>query len=370
MDEADSHSIRNTKTDRIYHISKYPITTNHTIYKKIKAKDPDAQIHKNGQPVKEEVEIDEAGPEIKQDERNPLPPMSAGERIQQKLGTGAFAPRAPQPVNTEPLPGSPGPSQADKDALKGIIDKESEEDTSTAAERISERVVGRTTTNESLDTMLWLSGLKKKSDINEADAVMPRVDDSNAFMPKSTAPDMPRAVGLDDFMPKSTAPDVTVNKPRYSFTTDKGFTQLPDKGFQPAPKLGSAIQSEPTGKGPFDIKVTPDDKIGQKQVATPGIGDLVGKAVTTLAPKLALPLALVTPSDQLAGPEKDELNYSQDIAAKRLVTDPTPAIQQRAPLRSMPIDNMPLGTITDPNLIPTEKQESISLLKTLAGIGK
>jgi hypothetical protein len=320
--------------------------------------------------IGEEDDMDEAGPEIKQDERNPLPPMSAGERIQQKLGTGAFAPRAPQPVNTEPLPGSPGPSQADKDALKGIIDKESEEDTSTAAERISERVVGRTTTNESLDTMLWLSGLKKKSDINEADAVMPRVDDSNAFMPKSTAPDMPRAVGLDDFMPKSTAPDVTVNKPRYSFTTDKGFTQLPDKGFQPAPKLGSAIQSEPTGKGPFDIKVTPDDKIGQKQVATPGIGDLVGKAVTTLAPKLALPLALVTPSDQLAGPEKDELNYSQDIAAKRLVTDPTPAIQQRAPLRSMPIDNMPLGTITDPNLIPTEKQESISLLKTLAGIGK
>jgi hypothetical protein len=63
LDEADSYSIRNTKTDtnRIYHISKYPITTNHKIYKKIKAKDPQAQIHKNGQPVKKEVEeIDEA----------------------------------------------------------------------------------------------------------------------------------------------------------------------------------------------------------------------------------------------------------------------------------------------------------------------
>jgi hypothetical protein len=61
LDEADSHSIRNTKTDRIYHISKYPITTNHTIYKKIKAKDPDAQIHKNGQPVKEEVDSEFTG---------------------------------------------------------------------------------------------------------------------------------------------------------------------------------------------------------------------------------------------------------------------------------------------------------------------
>jgi hypothetical protein len=57
LDEADSYSIRNTETDtdRIYHISKYPITTNHSIYKKIKAKDPKAQIHKNGQPMKEEV---------------------------------------------------------------------------------------------------------------------------------------------------------------------------------------------------------------------------------------------------------------------------------------------------------------------------
>ena len=62
LDESDSYSIRNTEpdTDKIYHISKYPITTNHTIYKKIKAKDPKAQIHKNGQPVKEETELDEA----------------------------------------------------------------------------------------------------------------------------------------------------------------------------------------------------------------------------------------------------------------------------------------------------------------------
>jgi hypothetical protein len=62
MDEADSYSIKNTKTDNTYHISKYPITSNHSIYKKIKAKDPQAQIHKNGQPMKEEVvsEADDA----------------------------------------------------------------------------------------------------------------------------------------------------------------------------------------------------------------------------------------------------------------------------------------------------------------------
>jgi hypothetical protein len=57
-DLPDSYSIRNTETDtdKIYHISKYPITTNHSIYKKIKAKDPKAQIYKNGQPMKEELD--------------------------------------------------------------------------------------------------------------------------------------------------------------------------------------------------------------------------------------------------------------------------------------------------------------------------
>ena len=40
VDEADSYSIKNTETDNTYHISKYPITSDHSIYKKIKAKDP------------------------------------------------------------------------------------------------------------------------------------------------------------------------------------------------------------------------------------------------------------------------------------------------------------------------------------------
>jgi len=58
LDEADMYSIKNG--DRTYYVSKYPITSNHSTYKKIKAADPKAQIHKNGQPVKEEVEVNEA----------------------------------------------------------------------------------------------------------------------------------------------------------------------------------------------------------------------------------------------------------------------------------------------------------------------
>jgi hypothetical protein len=54
--EEDIYSIRNTKNNRTYHISKYPITNNTRVYQQIKAKDSDAQIHKNGKPVKEEVE--------------------------------------------------------------------------------------------------------------------------------------------------------------------------------------------------------------------------------------------------------------------------------------------------------------------------
>jgi len=54
LDESDIYSIKNS--DKTYYVSKYPITSNHSTYKKIKAEDPKAQIHKNGQPVKEEVE--------------------------------------------------------------------------------------------------------------------------------------------------------------------------------------------------------------------------------------------------------------------------------------------------------------------------
>jgi len=137
--------------------------------------------------------VGEDGPVIQQSGSNPLPPMSAMDRIHQKLGTGPFAPQTVQPTNTEPLPGSPGAGPEDRAALTRMIDNESEEmdeacgDTAmdrisarvaprdgetTPMERVSERVATRTSadtvnekavTNEALDTMLWLSGVKKKS---------------------------------------------------------------------------------------------------------------------------------------------------------------------------------------------------------------
>jgi hypothetical protein len=62
--EADTYSIKNTKTGQIYHTSKYPITKSTERYKKIKAAGGDhihATIHKNGKPMTEEVEqIEEA----------------------------------------------------------------------------------------------------------------------------------------------------------------------------------------------------------------------------------------------------------------------------------------------------------------------
>ncbi len=65
IDEAlpDIYSIKNTKTGQIYHNSKFPITQNTSVYKKIKAKGGEhihATIHKNGKPIEEEVEqVDE-----------------------------------------------------------------------------------------------------------------------------------------------------------------------------------------------------------------------------------------------------------------------------------------------------------------------
>ena len=119
------------------------------------------------------------------DEQHGLPPMSAGERIQQKLGTGAFAPQKAGPVNKEPLPGSPGPDQSDKDALTRMIDNESAEGSETAMDRVSARVAGRTT-NEALDTMMWLAGVKKKSEVSEAD---PRADVVDFMRQQGRLPD-------------------------------------------------------------------------------------------------------------------------------------------------------------------------------------
>ena len=252
--------------------------------------------------------VGEDGPVIQQTDSNPLPPMSAMDRIHQKLGTGSFAPQTVQPTNTEPLPGSPGPGPDDRAALTRMIDNESEEEPNepspdpgypppspstpddveeqvsgsamdrisarvaardgetTPMERVSERVASRSSadtvnekavTNESLDTILWLSGVKKKSNVSEAapdwDANVgfddwfkangpstPKAADSTAApkveLPK-VGPDVAPKVELPK-SPASAAPEVELTKPKFSFSpTDNKFTQLPDKGFSPAPTI-------------------------------------------------------------------------------------------------------------------------------------
>ena len=60
IDEADTYSIKNTKTGQIYHYSKYPITKDNSTYKKIKSAGGDHQyatIHKNGKPIQEDKQV-------------------------------------------------------------------------------------------------------------------------------------------------------------------------------------------------------------------------------------------------------------------------------------------------------------------------
>ena len=83
LSEADSYSIKNTETDNTYHISKYPITANHSIYKKIKTKDPQAQIYKNGQPVKEANECDNSMPMP----QSPMHAQDSGVNISTNMNT-------------------------------------------------------------------------------------------------------------------------------------------------------------------------------------------------------------------------------------------------------------------------------------------
>lgn len=82
IDEADIYSIKNTKTGQIYHHSKYPITSKTKVYQQIKSKPghEDATIHKNGKPVKEEIELDESKVKpIKVKIKDPTP--TAAERL-------------------------------------------------------------------------------------------------------------------------------------------------------------------------------------------------------------------------------------------------------------------------------------------------
>jgi hypothetical protein len=360
--------------------------------------------------------VGEDGPVIQQSGSNPLPPMSAMDRIQQKLGTGPFAPQTVQPTNTEPLPGSPGAGPDDRAALTRMIDNESEEEPNepspdpgypppspntpddveeqvsgsamdrisarvaardgetTPMERVSERVATRTSadtvnekavTNEALDTMLWLSGVKKKSEVSED------------------------------------VPEVELTKPKFSFSpTDNKFTQLPDKGFSPAPTIepptqgfsGSSdapkitqtnITKEPprinsaaptiepqtktptvqTGVAP-EITVSNSDKLPSPSASTP-FQNFLSKAGGIAA----VGSALLNPTDPIAS--------SIGLGQKSPSADDDEMSKGKAAMLSMPP-----GTITNPERQSTQSnniQKPVAYspdmttpdrMRDLAGIGR
>lgn len=385
------------------------------------------------------------GPEIQQDK---LPPMSAMDRIHQKLGTGPFTPQTAQPTNTAPLPGSPGPGPDDRAALTRMIDNESEEEPNepspdpgypppspntpddveeqvsgsamdrisarvaardgetTPMERVSERVASRSSadtvnekavTNESLDTILWLSGVKKKSNVSEADADWasfinnePRTPTDPNSAPKvelpKAGPDVAPKVELPKG-PAATAPEVELTKPKFNYSPiDNKFTQLPDKGFSPAPNIEPPSKAPPTSSGPFNLG--PPDPVGPNPKTPFNLGppDPVG-------PNPKAPFEPKISPDQVREPNKFSIGDTlKNIAIKALprvaggalgaIVDPTPAGQgdtgpldkaagatfnptpiskQNVMMPGKTADAMPVGTLTDPNLVR---------MRDLAGIGR
>jgi hypothetical protein len=304
---------------------------------KIRGREITQQTKDRQHPYGHNAEMDEDQPVIVQDPKNPLPPMSAMDRIQQKLGIGAFAPQTPQPINTQPLPGSPGPSQSDKDALKGIID------TGKAPSESEEEM------NETLSSILHLAGLKKK--LAEADV----------FTKYSPLDDIVKNWNTEPKM--SNAPEITMGAP-----TGTGFTMQTPQGSVSG--TGTNVGHAVPQLGAPD----PSERWPSAQAAP----NIVGQVISKIAPKLALPLALATPTDQLAGPEKDEFNYAgkkQD--SQQLMFNPTDIEQQK--FSSMPVPDVS-GTKTGATLPPSafsaaptkyeDAIDSLNQLKNLAGIGK
>ena len=274
------------------------------LYGKVKDESAEFESFVNG--------IGEEGPEIQQDK---LPPMSAMDRINQKLGTGSFAPQKPTPINTAPLPGSPGPGPEDKAALTRMIDNESAEGGETAMDRISARVAareGETTpmervservaarnsadtvnekseTNEAFDDMMWLAGLKKKSEVSEAD---PAGDIVDFMRQQNRLPDTPYFGGgkTDTGVAPSVSPatadtSTPSNAPRVSPATADPV------GPSNAPRVGPAT-ADPVGPTGYSPKVysTPSSVPSPSSLGTwgqnfadiakskPGIGAITGGA--------------------------------------------------------------------------------------------
>ena len=127
IDEAlpDIYSIKNTKTGQIYHNSKFPITQNTSVYKKIKAKGGEhihATIHKNGKPVKEEVEnVEESNNPFDLKNYKSQLPTKPGEKAgfdSKKISTGTVYSR--KPVKDEPMKKEEiDPNDTTTDTLKG-----------------------------------------------------------------------------------------------------------------------------------------------------------------------------------------------------------------------------------------------------------
>ena len=409
------------------------------LYGKVKGEEEEFESYVHGIGEGGNEEMEEAD-----DEQRGLPPMSAGERIQQKLGTGAFAPQKPTPINRDPLPGSPGPDQADKDRLTHMIDNESTEEGSESAmdrisarvaardgettpmERVSERVATRTSadtvnekseTNEAINTMLWLAGVKKKSDVSEAapdwDAnagfddwvkangpSTPKAADTSTApkveLPSTTGTSTAPKVELPSTTGTNTAPEVNPpTRPRYSYTptTDK-FTQLPDKGFSPAPNIEPPSRAPSTSSGPFNLG--PPDPVGPNPKTPFNLGppDPVG-------PNPKAPFEPKISPDQVREPNKFSIGDTlKNIARKALprvaggvianVLDPEFLGGQQAPSKAD--DEMspqkgfalsqPSGTITNPkrgfnqsNNMQQPAQYSPDMVSTdrirdLAGIGR
>ena len=290
------------------------------LYGKVKDESAEFESFVNG--------IGEEGPEIQQDK---LPPMSAMDRINQKLGTGSFAPQKPTPINTAPLPGSPGPGPEDKAALTRMIDNESAEGGETAMDRISARVAareGETTpmervservaarnsadtvnekseTNEAFDDMMWLAGLKKKSEVSEAD---PAGDIVDFMRQQNRLPDTPYFGGgkTDTGVAPSVSPatadtSTPSNAPRVSPATADpvgpsnaprvGPATADPVGPSNAPRVGPAT-ADPVGPTGYSPKVysTPSSVPSPSSLGTwgqnfadiakskPGIGAITGGA--------------------------------------------------------------------------------------------
>jgi hypothetical protein len=210
-------------------------------------------------------------------------------------------------------------------------------------ERVSERVATRTSadtvnekavTNEALDTMLWLSGVKKKSDVTEADS-------ATGFQGKYSPLDDIR----DTFKtgnPASTAPEVKV-------------APTPGQGFTTGGTSGTGTAVEPRAP---NVTVDPAD------VREPAPKFDLGNALKTIATK-ALPriaggaLGAIVDPTSTASPDDDEMSRGKAAflsQPKGTITNP-----ERQATQS---NNIQQPVTYSPDMTTPDR------MRDLAGIGK